>query len=202
MELRTRNLLGQVRRTDAALLALTGFFFLGGVLGCCCANLLNGDGARVLAAYLQDYLCAAAQERIRPDLFPILVRYLILLLVCTAAGFTALGALVLPILMGVEGFFFNYAIACFYRLSCFSGLLYGGILFFLPALLWLPVLMLLAVPGFRSACTLLRRDARTRTAASLGWSLVTLAAGLFAVCAALEYTVLPELLHQVVRAIL
>ena len=121
-------------------------------------------------------------------------------------GLTALGALGLPVLFGVRGFFLSFPAACFCRVFGGRGLLPAFVLFGLPALLWAPALFLAGVQGLLSAQQLLRRvlgDGRGGLPISAAWwCRAGLCAGLALAAGLLEYWVVPVLLRAAARVIL
>lgn len=190
-----------------ALAVLSAAFLLGGVTGCLLASLSGGAGAEELGGYLTGYLTLAREDSLPRGVMPLLwgqAKYLLAVLVL---GLTALGAVGIPILFGLRGFFFSFSAACFCRVFGGRGLLPAFFLFGLPALLWVPALFLSGVPGLLSARQLLRRaqgEGRGAAAPLNGawWGRAGLCAGLTLAAGLLEYWAVPVLLRAAARVIL
>lgn len=189
-----------------ALAVLSAAFLLGGLLGCLLASLSGGTGAEELGDYLTGYLELAREGTLPRGVMPLLwgqAKYLLAILVL---GLTALGLAGIPILFGLRGFFFSFSAACFCRVFGQRGLLPAFCLFGLPALLWVPALFLVGVPGFLSARRLLRRTSGdSRGVISLNgawWCRAGLCTGLALTAGLLEYWVVPVLLRAAARVIL
>ncbi len=190
-----------------ALLILGGAFLLGGAAGCLFAALAGGAGAQELADYLADYLSLAADGEVPGGLYSLLVQQVKYLLVVFLLGFTALGALGLPAVFGVRGFFFTFSTACFCRVFGPGGMLPAFVLFGLPALLWAPGMFLLGVQSLGLSRGLLRRTPGEggRSGICFGggqWCLVGLSVGLSIAAALAAAWVAPVLLPAAARIVL
>ncbi len=188
-----------------ALLVLAAAFLLGGGAGCLFAALSGGEGAAELETYLAGYLELAAEGTLPRGLWPVLWGQLKYFLAAAVLGLTALGAVGLPVLFGVRGFFLSFPVACFCRVFGGRGLFPAFLLFGLSALLWAPALFLTGTSGFFSARQLLRRvlgEGSGGPLPAIRWYetgaclCLTLAAGL------LEYWVVPVLLRAAARVVL
>lgn len=202
---KSRQLVWPSKR-EVPLFLLGAMFLLGGILGCCFANLLDGDGAQALSEYLNDYVALAMEDGIQPGFWSLLGGRLGLLAAAVLFGLTAIGVVGFPILFGVRGFFLAYSVACFSRLLGTAGMIPGLILFGLPALLWMPALFLLGIQGMDGAWTMLRRGLGESRCplpySSVYWVRVALCAGAMLLCVLLEYMVVPVLLRGAVRVFL
>lgn len=191
---------------SGALAVLAAAFLLGGLSGCLLAALSDGTGAEELSGYLADYLAFALEGELLRSFWPVLWGQVKYLLAAILLGLTALGLAGFPILFGVRGFFFSFPVACFCRVFGGSGMLPAFALFGLPALLWVPALFLMGVPGFLSAQQLLRRTlGEGRGGLSLNgtyWCRAGLCVGLAVAAGLLECWVVPVLLRGAARVIL
>lgn len=189
-------------------LAVLGIaFLLGGAAGCLFAAVSGGSGARELSDYLSGYLALAGEGELPRGLWPVLWGELKYLLAAAALCLTALGAVGLPVVFCVRGFFFSFQSACFFRVFGARGFFPAFALFGLPALLWAPALFLVGTPGLISARKLLRRSlGEERGGASLldgaCWYRAGLCAGLCLAAGLLEFWVVPVLLRAAARVVL
>lgn len=191
----------------AELMALGGFFLLGGLAGGLFAGLAEGEGARVLGDYLCDYLTLASQETVTCGFWPVLWEQFRYFLAVVILGVTALGVAGLPLLFAVRGFFFSFSVGCFFRVFGGAGLLPALVLFGIPALLWAPGFFLAGLQGWSNARCLLRRglgDGRSElpVCRPVYWIRIGFCSVLFFVCGALEYMVVPVLLRAAARIVL
>lgn len=191
------------RRSSLAVLAVS--FLIGGGGGCLFAALSGGEGIDELCAYLTGYMELAAENQLPRGLWTVLWGQLKYPLAAAVLGLTALGAVGLPILFGLRGFFLSFPTACFLRVFGGRGLLPAFALFALPALLWAPALFLLGASGFCSARRLLSRalsEGGGGLPAPVNWYqagaclCLSMAAGL------LEFWVVPVLLRGLAKVVL
>lgn len=191
------------RRSSLAVLSV--FFLIGGGAGCLFAAVSDGEGVSELCTYLTGYLELAAENQLPRGLWAVLWGQLKYPLAAAVLGLTALGAVGLPILFSVRGFFLSFPVACFLRVFGGRGLLPAFALFALPALLWAPALFLLGTFGFSSARRLLNRTLGDGSGGLLppgSWYqagaclCLSLAAGL------LEFWVVPVLLRGLAKFVL
>lgn len=189
-------------------LAILGIaFLLGGTAGCLFAAVSNGAGVRELSDYLSGYLTLAGEGELSRSLWPVLWGELKYPLAAVVLCVTALGAVGLPVIFGVRGFFFSFQSACFFRVFGARGLFPAFALFGLPALLWAPALFLAGTPGFISARKLLRRSLGEERGGSplldgACWYRVGLCVGLGLAAGLLEFWVVPVLLQAAARVVL
>lgn len=191
----------------AAMAALGALFLLGGVLGCLAAALALGGEADELCAYLADYLTLSTLGELPRELWFVLWGQLKYLLAVFVLGFTAIGVVCLPLLLGVKGFLLSFSVTCFCRVFGSAGLLPAFVLFGLPALLSVPALFLAGVQSFSNAMGLLHRllgdsGRRELFLGTVDWCRIGLCAGLMIGCGLLEYWVVPVLLQAVAQAVL
>lgn len=190
-----------------SLMVLAVSFLLGGGGGCLFASLSNGAGARELSGYLSGYLELAGGGELPRGLWPVLWGQIKIQSAATILGVTALGVVGLPVLFGVQGFFFSFSTACFCRIFGRIGLFPAFVLFALPAMLWAPALFLVGTPGFLSAQKLLRRSLGEERGGALlldraFWSRAAVSMGLGLAAGLLEYWVVPVLLRAAARIVL
>ena len=190
-----------------ALGVLSVCFLLGGAAGCLFAALSDEQGAQALGSYLADYLRLAQGEGLSSGLWSVLWDRLQAPLAVLVLGATAFGAIGIPILFGVEGFFLSFSVGCFGRVFGGAGLLPAFALFGLPALLWAPALFLVGVQGQQRSLALLNRGLNGGGRSSLPpfgelWPLAGLSLGLTVGCALMECWVVPVLLAACARVVL
>ena len=194
------------REQAGALAVLGGCFFLGGGAGCLFAALSEGQGALELSAYLEDYLLLAEEGGVSCGLWAVLWNRFQVLLAALVLGATPFGAVGLPILLGVQGFFLSFSAGCFCRVFGGAGLLPAFVLFGLPALMWVPALFVSGVQGMTTARGLLDRGLGSGRGGVWpeGGLLpgVWLCVGLTLGCGLMEYWVVPVLLEACARVVL
>lgn len=145
-----RDVPGRSEITATILLAL--FFLVGAFFGCLTAAQVGGGGDDSLAAYIKGYLAAgAAGEVSAPSLFSLIWDSYRYALLAALFGFTALGVILMPLLMAVRGFFLAFAAASFVRMFGGSGLLLAMGVFGVSCMLTVPCLFVLAVQGYLAA---------------------------------------------------
>lgn len=124
---------------------------LGSVAGCWCSAFLEREGAQALRAWLDSYISLSRSDLGGGRWLPVLWQTLRLPLMLTLLQFTVLGMLMIPLLMGVRGFLFSFAVTGFVRAYAWRGLLAALLLFAPLGLVELTALFLLAVSAvFRS----------------------------------------------------
>ncbi len=181
-------------------------FLLGGGLGLVFGCAVGGEGSQALSQYLTAYLELAAEGEIATQ--PVLIFWEGLKLPLTALvlGFTALGVVGLPLVLGVRGFSLVYGMTCLCRLFGAEGLLVGGVLFGLVALVAVPALFVLGVLGMEGSWALLRRSlGHRRSPLPYGGDYFLRCGGCVvavAVSAVVEWLVVPSLLTTVARLVL
>ena len=189
-------------------LAVLGIaFLLGGIAGCLFAAVSSGAGAQELGSFLSGYLTLAGEGELSRSLWPVLWGEVKYPLAAAVLCLTSLGAVGLPVIFCVRGFFFSFQSACFFRVFGTRGLFPAFALFGLPALLWAPALFLAGTPGFISARKLLRRslgEERGGTSLLDGtcWYRAGLCVGLGLAAGLLEFWVVPVLLQAAARVVL
>ena len=190
-------------RLGALPLVLAGAFLCGGLLGCLYANRLTDAGGSAVAAYVSDWLALLRGGELETAFLPVLRDRMLLWLAVTVCGLTGLGLIGVPVLCAGEGFFLCYAGACFCRSLGGQGIAAAVILFGLPALVWLPVLLMLGCQSMKSARILLGRVLGENSAGPVFsrsyWLRVLLGAAGMVGCAGVEYAVVPALLGTLAR---
>lgn len=145
--------LGQGRLS--VLLCLTVCFAVGALAGCFFAGVLGGETQRHLSAYLGDYFAVLRDgEPVAPSLFSAaweLCRWPLLVFVL---GFTALGAVGVPVVFLVRGFLLSYSVAVFVRLFGVAGLAAAAAVFGVCAVFVLPALFVLGADAMGGAMAL------------------------------------------------
>lgn len=188
------------------LVLLCAVFLAGGAAGCLFAGLAEGEGARALSSYLADYLTLAREGTVVRDFWPTLWEQLRWLALTVLLGLTAIGAVGIPLLFCLRGFFFAFSVGCFCRVFGGAGLVPALVLFGLPALLWAPALFLAGFWGMSGSLYLLRRGVGEGRCPSpfhpAYWLRVGLCALLTMACGGAEYVVVPVLLRAAARAVL
>lgn len=188
------------------LVVLAVAFLLGGGLGLAFGCAVGGEGSQALSQYLTAYLELAAEGEIAIQ--PILIFWegLKLPLLALVLGFTALGVVGLPLVLAIRGFSLVYGVTCLCRLLGAEGLLVGGVLFGLTALIAVPALFVLGVLGMEGGWSLLRRSlGHRRSPLPYGGDYFLRCGGCVvavAVSAVVEWLVVPSLLTTVARLVL
>ena len=116
--------------------------FLGaGAAGCLVVSAAGQQGVDSLSAFLRDYLSMLEEgSGTSPGIWPVmweLCRWPLLVLLL---GFTALGAVAVPVVFCVRGFLLSYAMASFVRVFGAAGLFAAFAVFGMTALVSVPVL--------------------------------------------------------------
>jgi len=165
--------------------ALGGFFFSGG----------TEDNPELLD-YLRRYFQMAGQGGgVEPALWSSVWDFARWPLAAFLLGSTALGALGIPLLMGVRGFLLSFSTATFARLFGFPGVAASLAAFGVTALVAVPVLFAVSADAFRQS---LARLSGERTP-SWGQRIqaMTPCAGLLVLAVALQQTLMPAVLAAV-----
>lgn len=190
----------------AVLVLLCALFLAGGVAGSLFAGLAGGEGAKELNRYLADYLSLAGEGTVARNFWPTVWEQLRYLVAVVVLGLTAIGAVGIPLLFCLRGFFFAFSVGCFCKVFGGAGLIPALVLFGLPALLWGPALFLAAFQGMSSSLCLLRRglgDGHFPLPFSPAyWLRIGLCSALVLACAGAEYVVVPVLLRAAARVVL
>ena len=185
----------------AALALLSVCFLLGSVVGCFITGVMDTDSGTALQEYVQEYMSYQTEQTVRPAFFSLAWNTFRLPLLTFLMGFTTLGIFGLPVLFSIKGFLLSFAVSSFYRLFGSAGEIPAFFLFGLSAMIWLPVLFHLGVQGMLASYGLLRRAAGEGRY-PLGYNyryLVRsgLCAAALAMSVALEYLVVPVLVHAI-----
>lgn len=143
---------------------LLSCFILGGLLGFLFASFLSAEGQGTLSHFFLDYFTALQQEEpIKPTLIHTIWSNLKTPLYIFLLGFSLIGTIGVPYLILSKGFFFTFSISSLCRLLGVQGIVPAFFLFFLPTLLWVPVLFLLGIQSFRASLSLWSRGKREET---------------------------------------
>jgi hypothetical protein len=192
-----------LRWPTASLLLLGALFLLGGAAGCAAAGQVQGDAGAALQTYLGAYLSLPEGGAVR--FASVVWEQLRIPLLVLLMGFTAAGIVGIPILFALRGFLLAFCVACFCRLYGWSGLAPAAVLFGLPALLWAPALFVLGVQALDASRSMLCRcvGGAGPLAFCQGsyWARCAGCACALALCAALEYWVLPALVGAAAKLI-
>lgn len=140
---------------------LTLLFLTGGAAGCAMASWVCGSGSEGLASYIRSYLLAVQEgmgsSPSMPELCWEVFRYPLIVL---ALGFTALGAVGIPLVFAVRGFFLSFAVASFVRVFGGFGFALSAIVFGLPGAISIPVLFVLGAQGWTASREMAERLSR------------------------------------------
>lgn len=139
------NGMGQLR----ALGSITLCFVLGCVAGCWCSSCLEQEGAGALREWLEGYI--SAQHTGAAEWVPALWQMLRFPLLLTLLQFSVLGMVFVPVLMGVRGFLFSFAVTGFVRTYAWRGMLCALLLFGPLGIVELTALFFLAEAAFLRA---------------------------------------------------
>lgn len=165
--------------------ALSGFFF----------SYWGGNDSE-LSDYLRQYFQMVSQgDGAGPSLWSSIWELARWLLAALLLGSTALGAIGIPVLMGVRGFLLSYSAATLVRLFGLSGMALSLAAFGTAALIAVPVLFAVAADAFRQSLGRLSGDRspswRQRVQA------LAPCVGLAVLAVALQQTVMPAFLTAV-----
>ena len=130
------------------LLPLAACFLSGSVAGCVWAAGVSGNGT-VLASYIQGYLSVVKSgEVVVPALLPSLWEVFRWPLFVALMGFTAVGAVGVPILFAVRGFLLSFAAASFVKILGGTGCILAVLLLGVSGAFTIPVFFVLGTHGF------------------------------------------------------
>ena len=184
-----------------ALIVLAGAFGIGGMAGLLLASQVSGGGQTTLAEYVRAYLAAAQLKTAGSAGFlEIVLEMLRWPCLAVLLGFMALGVTGLPILFAVRGFLLSFAIAAFVHIFGGAGGLLAFFSFGLTGMLAVPALFVLGVQSFIMARKRLLGPGGAKGVPALGsqyFMRCGLCLGAMALCVAIEYWVVPELLCSV-----
>jgi hypothetical protein len=133
---------------------LAGAYTLGVLLGTLAAR---GAEESSLSQTLEDCLWAVQNGQVTADWLPLLWSCVRLPALVFLSGFSVLGLVVIPAVMGIEGFTLAYSVAAFLRIYGGEGCGAAAIAFGLGGGLALMALVLLGTQGFGAAGQLLVR---------------------------------------------
>ncbi|MDR1117468.1 MAG: hypothetical protein LBL09_04400 [Oscillospiraceae bacterium] len=125
----------------SAAMLLASFFIVGALIGCLLAA-YGGDGEALIAS-AGEYSAVG-----QPAMFEVMYNTFKYPVIVFFFGFSAFGALLIPITIGVRGFFLSFAVTTFARLYGGSGLAFAFCVFGVQCLFVFPCLMLFAAQGF------------------------------------------------------
>jgi len=166
----------------SGLVVLGSVFALGGLLGCLMASWVGGDGSAGLADYIRSFLQAAQEEYTEPPaVLPLLWEQARYPLAVIVLGFTALGAVAIPLLFGLRSFFLSFAISAFVRMFGGDGIVLSLILFGLSGVVSVPVLFVLGAQGWQMSLALAGRTGRSRSREEGGRQLCYVRIGMCAI---------------------
>lgn len=193
--------------TIPALLVLTVSFLLGGLVGCALAASVGGAGSESLSAYIRNYMAASEAGLTNPpELLPLIWEVSRWPLLTLILGFTALGVVGIPVLFALRGFLFSFAFSAFVRMFGTTGEILAVLIFGFTGLLEIPVLFVLGVQSFSSACNLTGRGPRLRMHMPVFSRSYFLRCGVCAlvlgVCVLLKYIAVPAFLNIVAERLL
>ncbi len=180
------------------LLLLAFPFLIGGIIGTACAAMAEGEGAIALKQYIEAYLSAAEAGLLSTCSFWSLLwdnfRFPVLVFLL---GFTGLGLLGIPILLGVRGFLLAFSLSSFIKLFGVEGAGVAFTLLGVAELVVLPVLFILGEQGIGSSKRLLERMVTgKRTALIFERVYFVRSLGCFVVlllCSFIQYLIIPIL---------
>ena len=165
---------------------LSGFFFSG----------LGGDSSELMD-HLRFYFQSAGQGSVEPSLWSSVWDLTRWPLLAFLLGSTALGALGLPILLGVRGFLLSFSAATLARLFGLPGVAASLAVFGVTALVAVPVLFVVSVDAFRQS--LGRLSGERSPAWNQRIQVLSPCVGLLVLAVALQQTLMPALLTVVCR---
>ena len=151
-----KSVSGRLRTDGLILTAVLFACFLGaGIAGCLAVSVTGADGVDTLSAFLQDYLALLEDgSAVSPSIWSVmweLCRWPALVLLL---GFTALGAVAIPVVFCVRGFLLSYALASFVRVFGATGIFAAFAVFGMAALVSVPVLFCVGAFAFPSSIRL------------------------------------------------
>lgn len=135
-----------------ALGIIAAAFSLGALAGMLLVSQVGGSGHDSLSAYLESYLRAAqAGTAAAPGLAAILWETIRWPLFTFLMGFTALGAVGVPVLFAARGFLLSFAVSSFVRMFGGAGAILAFFSFGLTGMVAIPTLFVLGVQSFAAA---------------------------------------------------
>lgn len=180
----------------ASLAILCACFFLGILLGFL-FSLLGGESAE-LSDYLLRYFQAAGRaEGVGMSLWPVIWEQIRWPLLAAILGFTALGAVGIPLLLSVRGFLLAYAVTSFGQAFGLRGIAVAFVVFGAAAVLVVPVLFAVSRDAFYSALCRLPAVGGTPPPIRRRAAVFLPCVGLLALAIALQRTAMPALLSAV-----
>ena len=196
---RIRAELSWDRLTRLAVLAVCfGLGALGGFL----FSALNGDSPELIA-YLQQYFLSAGEgDGLEPSLAAVVWDLLRWPLAAFLLGLVPVGAVGVPVLMGVRGFLLAFAATTFARLFHLPGLAAALAAFGVTVLVVVPVLFVVAEDAFRQSLSRLPGAASAPAHWSERVQALAPCAGLLMQGVALQRTVRPALFSAVCARLL
>lgn len=176
-------------------LAILGVCFLAGGLGGFFFSGLGGDSPELMD-YLGRYFQLAGQgSGVEPSLWSSVWELSRWPLAAFLLGSTALGALGLPVLLGVRGFLLSFAAATLARLFGLPGVAASLAVFGVTALVVVPVLFVISLDAFRQS--LGRLSGERSPAWNQRIQALSPCVGLLVLAVALQQTLMPALLTVV-----
>ena len=152
MKLRNRQARASVT-PDARFLLLCGCFLLGMLAAYPVHRRIGSESLSQLSTYVQDYARLADGRVQQPvSLLSVAAAYLRYPLLAFLLGLSAVGAVLLPMLCMVQGFFLSFSVCCFAASMGREGVLLALAALGLRCLFVLPCTLFLAGDGFSRAC--------------------------------------------------
>lgn len=175
--------------------ALLSAFLVGAFLGFSLARLCGSNTE--LSGLLSEQLCYASQGNLDVSFASILWDCLRWPLAVVISSFFTLGIVTIPVLLLIRGFLLSYAASCFAVSMQQAGAAAEVVIFFVPALLVVPVMFLLGCDGMRSARLSAFESASPSFKASAYIETLLISIGILAVAVALQWVVVPTVLSSV-----
>lgn len=142
----------------SALVVTAAFFALGSLLGGFASAATIGTGSELISSYLEGFLTGVQSDGLLyPDLFQFLWLSLRWPLAAFILGFSSLGVLGLPILSGLRGFLFSFAVGVFAQTLGQKGLIAAFFLFGISGSISVPVFLLVSTQSFLASRCLASR---------------------------------------------
>lgn len=142
----------------SALVVTAAFFALGSLLGGFVSAATIGSGSGLISSYLEGFLTGLQGDGLLyPDLFQFLWLSLRWPLAAFILGFSSLGVLGLPILSGLRGFLFSFAVSVFTQALGQRGLIAAFFLFGISGSIAVPVFLLVSTQSFLASKCLASR---------------------------------------------
>lgn len=170
-------------------------FLVGTFLGFFLAR-LSGSNTE-LSGLLSERLCCASQGNLDISFASILWDCLRWPLAVLISSFFTLGIVAIPALLLIRGFLLSYAASSFAVSMQQAGAAAEVVIFFVPALLVVPVMFLLGCDGMRSARLRVIGSASSSVKASACIEALLISFGVLSVAVALQWVVVPTVLSSV-----